>query len=61
METNMNDIKITIAFTEQELNTVLNGVAQLPYVQSYQLINRLHEEYNKQRQPVITPPTELAS
>jgi hypothetical protein len=52
----MNETTITIVFTEQELNLVLNGVAQLPYVQSYQLINRIHEEYNKQRQP--TPPTD---
>jgi hypothetical protein len=35
--------------SEQELNLVLNGIAQLPYIQVHQLIQKIQQQYIEQK------------
>jgi hypothetical protein len=42
-------MKYTLSdLTEQELNTILNSLAQSPYVQVFQLIGKIQQQYQVQ-------------
>lgn len=41
-------MKFTIELTEQELNGILQALAQMPYLQVVELINKIHAQVKPQ-------------
>jgi hypothetical protein len=41
-------MKFTIELTEQELNAILQSLAQMPYLQVVELINKIHAQVKPQ-------------
>lgn len=46
----MGDKQVTLTVTVDQLNTLLTGLAQMPYGQVFQLINNIQEQIKPQMQ-----------
>lgn len=44
----MNNDKITLQFSVEEVNTILKALGDLPFNQVYDLIGSIHEQANQQ-------------
>ena len=46
----INGVIMNLTFTEQELNIVLNALAQRPFAEVFQLVNKIQAEAQAQAQ-----------
>jgi hypothetical protein len=47
---------MTVTFSIEELNMVLRGLGKLPAEESFQLIQRIHVQFNKMQQEAANAP-----